>query len=177
MLPPYSRPVPPGPSTQRMIQNLFPAPLSDSEQAAFTRALEVANGVPAKQRLRVTPRLVCEQLRALRPAAGPGPSGYRNTHIVSLASDHSGIQSLVAWADLWASGKISPWLAKLWTGALARPFWKSPEQSAIRPVLCGEGLLKFAMGVCVRGSLQQVRAAVGAHQFGVSGGPSKSSLK
>ena len=43
---------------------------------------------------------------------------------------------------------------------------------SIRPVLCGEALLKFAMGTCVRGSNAQIADSVSDRQYGAgrSGG-------
>ena len=164
-------PVPPSEAARTMISELFPPPLDDAQAAHLTRALESAQAVEYNQRLRTTPRQIGRQLNMLKPAAGPGPSGYRNTHILCLASDPAGDQVLQAWADLWARGSIAPWLAALWTSSIARPFWKDRRQLAVRPILCGEALLKFAMGVCVLGSEKQIRAAVGTRQHGVGGSP------
>ena len=164
-------PVPPSNAARTMVEELFPDPLDDDQASHLTRALEAAQSVGLHQRLRVTPRLIGHQLAMLKPAAGPGPSGYRNSHILCIASDPAGHQTLQAWADLWARGSIAPWLAALWTPSMARPFWKDKRQLSVRPVLCGEALLKFAMGVCVLGSSRQVLAAVGPSQHGVGGNP------
>ena len=164
-------PVPPSEAARKMISDLFPAPLDDEQNANLTRALESAQSVGLHQRLRATPRLVGRQLNMLKPAAGPGPSGCRNTHVLCIASDPAGHQTLQAWADIWARGSIAPWQAALWTPSIARPFWKTEDQQSVRPVVCGEALLKFAMGVCVLGSERQIQAAVGQNQHGVGGSP------
>ena len=164
-------PVPPSEAAHTMINELFPAPLTDEQAAQLTCALESAQSVGLHQRLRTTPRLIGRQLNMLKPAAGPGPSGYRNTHVLCIASDPAGHQALQAWADIWARGSIAPWQAAIWTPSIARPFWKTKSQQSVRPVLCGEALLKFAMGVCVLGSEKQIQAAVGPKQYGVNGNP------
>jgi hypothetical protein len=61
---------------------------------------------------------------------------------------------------------VSPWLANLWTGALARPFWKDEHCTKIRPVLCTEVLVKIAMGVITRGADAQISRGVGPQQHG-----------
>ena len=66
---------------------------------------------------------------------------------------------------MWGQGAISPWLAALWTGALVRPFFKSNGVD-VRPILCAEALLKFAVGTCIRTADAQLAAAMGERQFG-----------
>ena len=112
--------------------------------------------------LRVTGR----QVANLKPAAGPGGSGWRNSHVQCLYADPAGPSSVMMWAQIWANGSISPWLAQLWTGALARPFWKDAEHTKIRPVLCGEVLLKVAIGIASRAAEKQLGVGVGPRQFG-----------
>ena len=166
-------PVPPGPDTDAGVKALFRSePLGAAERAKLAEALAAAAAIPQKKRLRVTLRLVARQVATLKQAAGAGPSGWRNSYLTCLYSDPAGPQVLAEWSACWAQGAISAWLADLWTGALARPFWKSTLQETIRPVLCGEALLKFAMGTCVRGANAQVAEAVGDRQFGAgrSGG-------
>ena len=164
-------PVPPSDAAVDMVASLFPQPLDAAESAELDQALEAARSVDVQSCLRATPRLVGRQLHLLKPAAGPGPSGFRNSHILCLAADPAGHFSLQAWADVWAQGSISPWLASLWSSAIARPFWKNSHQMAVRPILCGEALLKFAMGVCVLGAEKQIQKIAGRSQFGIGNNP------
>ena len=48
--------------------------------------------------------------------------------------------------------EISSWVAALWAGSLARPFFKTSKCDAIRPILQAEALLKFAFGTCAKGA-------------------------
>ena len=168
-------PVPPGPDTDAAVKALFRTePLDQQKKRALDQALDAAAGIPPRRRLRVTHRLVGHQVCALKAAAGTGPSGWRNSHIQCVYADSDGPRCLAAWFSVWAHGQIQPWLAELWTPAVARPFWKTSLRESVRPVLCGEALLKLAMGVCVRGAGVQVEQAVGPRQFGAgrSGGAS-----
>ena len=160
-------PVPPGPGTDEKLKELLPhQPLGRDAGSRLTKALEAAMAVPRRRRLRVTPRMVGKQVARLRAAAGPGPSGWRNTHIQCMHATPEGPATLAAWTAVWAQGDISPWLAALWTPSLARPFWKNDSQEGVRPILCGEPLLKFAMAVCVHAVQPGIAAAVGPRQFG-----------
>ena len=61
----------------------------------------------------------------------------------------------------------------MWTHAVARPFFKG-DLVGVRPVLCAEALLKFAVACCVQGASPAIRHAVDEHQLGAgkSGGAS-----
>jgi len=48
---------------------------------------------------------------------------------------------------------------------LVRPFFK-PNGVDVRPILCAEALLKFAVGSCIRTTDTQLAAAMGDRQFG-----------
>ena len=159
-------PVPPGPDADAAVQSLFRTePLVAEEKARLEKALAAAAGLPERRRLRVTNRMVGRQAAAIAAAAGPGPSGHRSSYIQCLYAHLDGPACLRRWCQVWAAGAISPWLAELWTGALARPFWKDDRQASVRPILCGEALYKFALAVCVTGSAPQVAEAVGPWQY------------
>ena len=72
-------PVPPSPEADASVQSLFHTePLSLAEHARLEEALAAAAAIPARKRLRVTLRQVGCQASVMKPAAGPGPSGWRN---------------------------------------------------------------------------------------------------
>jgi hypothetical protein len=141
-------------------------PPSDEARHELQMLLRDAARLPAAKRLKATLRLVGRQVAGLKPAAGPGPSGWRNSHVQCVYADPAGPEALASWVQAWASGAVSPWLANLWTGALARPFWKDDHCTKIRPVLCTEVLVKVAMGVITRGAETQIARGVGPQQHG-----------
>ena len=159
--------VPPGPATDAQVKALF---ITDQPTDAACHELQMllrrAMQIPAAKRLKATLRLVGRQVAGLKPAAGPGPSGWRNSHVQCLYADPAGPEALASWVQAWASGRVSPWLAALWTGALARPFWKDEHCTKVRPVLCTEVLLKVAMGAITRGAEVQIARGVGPQQYG-----------
>ena len=160
-------PVPPGPDTDSRVQNLFQmSEFSSEARSKLQRASDAAAALPQRRRIRVTLRMVGQQAGRLKPAAGPGPSGMRNSHLMCMYACPDRPPALSQWCQIWAGGVLRPWLADFWTDALCRPFWKNELQEAIRPVLCCECLLKFAMGVCVSACGCKVQEAVGDCQYG-----------
>ena len=162
--------VEPGRKTDEALQALFlTGERAAADQYAFDTCIAQGKALPAQQRLQITYRHVARQLRATRPGAGPGPSGWRNSHVLLLSRDPHGSDALLQWSHVWATGAISPWLARLWTGSLARPFFKDePDCNKIRPVLCSEALYKHAFGTIVRALEGRVQRACGPSQFAVS---------
>ena len=61
---------------------------------------------------------------------------------------------------------MPPWATAIWSGALARPFWKTPEQRTVRPILCTEALVKFAFGIVAFSARAQIEVAAGQYQYG-----------
>ncbi|CAK0827898.1 unnamed protein product [Prorocentrum cordatum] len=141
-------------------------PLEPADESALREALAAAAAIPMKKRSKVTLRLVGRQAAAIKPAAGCGPSGWRNSYILCAYSDPDGPRALAEWSSRWARGAISPWLASLWSGALALPFFKTALCESVRTILQGEALLKFAMGTCLLGAGMQVADAVGERRHG-----------
>ena len=159
--------VPPGEQTDAQIQQLFhTSQPSDHDQRELREAIAVVDALPQRSKLKPTLRQVGRQAAAIRPAAGPGGSGWRNSYIQAVYADPDGPAALQAWSHAWAQGTPRSWAASIWTDTIARPFWKTGDCRKIRPVLCSEAMLKFAMGVCVRGAENQIQAAVGEDQFG-----------
>ena len=77
-----------------------------------------------------------------------------------------GPAALASWCNVWTQHSIEAWIARLWGDTLARPFYKNERQEGLRPVLQGECLYKFAVGVCLTASKIQVGEAVGRRQYG-----------
>ena len=125
------------------------------------KVLEGIDALPARKRLTVTPKLVGQQIASQKAAAGRGPSGWRNSHLAVLYTDAAGPVALAAWSNVWARGRISPWLVSLWTSSLARPFYKTAQCEGIRPILQSEALLKFAFGCCTKGCQVELRVGAG----------------
>ena len=118
--------MPPSPETDAQIQALFRrVPLTDDEKNEMSRVLDDIGKLPARKRLLVTTKLVGRQIVSQKAAAGCGPSGWRNSHLAVVHADAAEPEALAAWANVWARGCISPWLAGLWTASLARPFFKT----------------------------------------------------
>ena len=160
--------VPPGRDTDMAVEALFRTTrLTEEEQADFDSAITAAAGISQRARIRVTARLVGQQVAFIKLAAGPGPSGWRNSYLQAIYGVPDGPTALCRWCSVWAQGSIAPWLVELWTPALARPFWKDTSCTKIRNVLCSESLLKFPMGVVVRAAAPQIANAAGTRQFGV----------
>ena len=121
--------VPPGMEADDGVKALFHTEdVGEAERLQLEELIEAAMALPKRKRLRATLRLVGRQVAIIKQAAGPGPSGWRNSHISCLYSDPAGPRALLQWCSLWAQGDISPWLARLWSPALARPFWKNDLQ-------------------------------------------------
>ena len=161
--------VPPGPTTDAAVRALFhTSPRPEPEDVRLSAAAAAARSSP--RRLKVTLRHVATQLRATRAAAGHGPSGWRNSHILLLASDPEGTTALARWAQCWASAQIAPWAAELLTPAIARPFYKDAHRAKNRPVLCAEALYKFALGLVVRATASATAAVCGPRQYALQSG-------
>ena len=115
----------PSAETDKAIRELFHTSEADDEEMHQMRAAFAAiNSIPELKRAKVTLRHVSAQIAAMRPAAGPGPSGWRNAYLQAILADTDGPATLALWCQAWASGTPSPWIADIWSPALARLFWK-----------------------------------------------------
>ena len=162
-----SPPVPPGQRSDELIAALYKTEQrSEEDEELFRGELDAIQKSSCTSRVRLSPKQASAQVRRIRPAAGAGPSGWRNSHIQVLHSDADGPASLIAWANAWANGTFHPKLVQLWTPALARPFGKNSRQEAVRPIVCGEALLKFAVGTVVHSVQPVIERGVGERQFG-----------
>ena len=161
---------PPGRTTDVAVKVLFlTADRTEEVDYSFRTGIAASRALQPQHRLRLTNRHVERQIRATRPGAGPGPSGWRNSHIALLARDKLGIDVILQWCHVWAAGTISPWVAAIWTGSLARPFFKDePDCTKIRPALCSEALYKLALGTITRALEGPIQRACGPSQFAAS---------
>lgn len=153
--------VPAGPETDEKVKRLFP--LGAAAKGALEDALERASAI--RRRTWCSAKHASRTCARLRLAAGPGPSGLRNSYIALIHAHPSGLQLSASWANVWGQASISPWLADLWTPALVRPFFKVNGED-VRPILCAEALLKFSVGTCIRTADRAMADAVGDQQFG-----------
>ena len=84
-------PVPPGPDTDRQIEALFlTGAWSDDETASYRSAYAWARALPQEACAQISLRGVDQQVRAAKPSAGTGPSGWRNSYIHLVYSDVAG---------------------------------------------------------------------------------------
>jgi hypothetical protein len=170
-------PVPPSPETEAQVQALFrTVPLTSDEKIAMSKVIDDISSLAPRRRLKITPKLVGRQILSQKAAAGCGPSGWRNSHLSAVYLDAAGPQALAEWAGVWASGKISPWLAALWTATLARPFFKTEQCDSVHPILQSEALLKFAFGCCAKGCRVELERGAGERQYG-AGRPGGAALE
>ena len=167
--------VPPSPETTDKIRDLFYT--STHSQGTPEPSPELAAAIDAVKRLptrtipTVRPRAAATVASRLSGPAGPGPSGYRNTFIQLIGAQPQGPRALSDWANLWATGRVQPWIAAYWTHQLCRPFFKD-DGVGIRPVMCGEALYKFASACVILTVSRNLATAMGDHQYGAgrSGG-------
>ena len=160
-------PVPPTPAVTALIRDQFiTAPRTADQDQHLAEAFAAARALAPKAKCRPRLRDVGHQVARSKAAAGPGPSGWRNSHIACTYAHAAGPPALLAWATLWAQGDVPPWAAALWSGALARPFWKTPEQRTVRPIMCTEALVKFSFGIVATAARAQIDTAVGPSQYG-----------
>ena len=127
--------------------------------------------VRASHELVITRPLTLDFIARLRPLAGPGPSGWRNSYIGAIANHRdarlTGIEAIIQWATAWATGQATPWATELWTRSIARPFYKE-NRRAVRPIICAEHFYKLAGGLIFRAARQELTRACGQRQFGYS---------
>ena len=99
--------VPPGPETDAKVGALFRTqPLEEAHAQELGEALAAASAT--RRRNQIGPKFTSRCGARLQLAAGPGPSGFRNTYITSIHSHPDGAMSLVAWATAWAQADVRP---------------------------------------------------------------------
>ena len=162
--------VPPGAETDEKIKALFRTePLVADELGELQEVIAASRR--CSRRIYIGPAHASRSVARIRMAAGPGPSGFRNSYIAVIHTHPEGARVLGEWAAMWARAAVAPRIASLWTGALVRPFFKANGVD-VRPILCAEALLKFAVGTTIRRLDRPLAEAMGDRQFGAgrSGG-------
>ena len=140
---------------------------SEEEKTRRNELLTRIRELPRKVLKKVKPRDAARQADLARPAAGPGPSGMRNSYIGAIRRLPTGPETLAKWANMWGSGKIHPALARVWTDYILRPGFKpSADAEPSRPIACGEALTKFALGCIFIGVRAQFQSVLGDEQYG-----------
>ena len=152
------------------------APPSDADELAaqFESCKKFFEGA---KRLRDPPnRTLKQRARLLSAAASLGPSGTRNTVIMAIAREPSGLVALKRLAGQWRRGRISSYTAMLFTGACMTPIdlgWRPPEpgeqpyqRRKLRPIGGPECLIKYIEGVLVQLEKPSLTKALEPHQMG-----------
>ena len=161
-------PVPPSPDMPDQMGKLFITQLPPPAERA--RALELHDKIkrlpPSLQRA-ATAKDAAFQADAARPAAGPGPSGWRNSYISLIRRTPRGPLALADWSNLWSAGTLGTQAAASWTAAILRPFYKpSADAEPTRPIACSEALLKHALAVIFRKHRDDYAKVLGPEQYG-----------
>ena len=110
-------------------------------------------------------RTVRRKGRTLRAGAEPGPSGWRNSHLLTILRREGGPAAVAGWCRLWTSGGLPPCVTELWTQAVIVPLRKPDEK--VRPIALGECLLKFCEGVVVDECSDKLRSMLEPSQLAV----------
>eukprot|EP00972_Heterocapsa_arctica_P057140 8431670-Heterocapsa_arctica.AAC.1 len=91
------------------------------EELAIAKAMRIVSRKPTRRMLR-------RRMVTLRAGATPGPSGWRNAHILAAMDITGGADAILGFAGLVAAGRISGRAADLWNAAV------------LEPVDCGEAV-------------------------------------
>ena len=76
-----------------------------------------------------------------------------------------GPRTLARWASWWANGSPRLEIARVWEASATYPFFKANGED-VRPVVCSESLLKFAVGCTFMQFRGFISVACGRRQFG-----------
>ena len=140
-----STPVPPGPQASAATEALFTTTPCSQEAARLAAAVHRADNLPPRLRLTIGAKQALRMGRTLHGPAAPGGFGFRNTYICAILAQPRGPATMARWGTFWAQGRPSAAVAAVWNPSLSHPFYKSDGES-VRPVVCAESLLKFAVG-------------------------------
>ena len=112
-------------TTFSQLHELTACPVEDEErQALYTqvrRARALRTIVPL-----IKMRTVRRKLRALKRAAEPGPSGWRNSMIMLVGERPQGCEVLTRWCRAYARGELGPIESVLWSSVCLIPIAKEP---------------------------------------------------
>ena len=161
---------PPTESTAREVERLMCMDVTPAERAA---TLAEASECRKQEPVIVATKDVKRRVRALqeRRRAGPGPSGWRNSYICSLAAVQGGPQQLSMWTTAWACAQVPTSIAAMWTGQIAAPQdcgprKDDPARRKLRPIALEECLVKFAESVACDKALSDVLKSLEPTQQG-----------
>ena len=102
--------------------------------------------------------------RLLRTGAEPGPSGWRNAVVQTLALSARHCPVMARWVVIWAHGSVPEAGAQLWTGAALVALLK--PSGGVRPIALGEAMLKFAEVCILDMASARIRRLLEPHQVG-----------
>ena len=128
--------------------------------------------------LRVRRRHYRRRLRVVKLAAQPGPSGWRNSHLVAVSAISGGVAAVARWGELWQRGLLAPGTIRLWTAACVSPVdcgerplepgepADAPRRRKLRPIACAECPLKLVEGAAIDAVIAEVAPALEPAQLG-----------
>ena len=163
--------------TARAVDLLVAEPVPDDETRALQREVALArSAVPSD--LRVRHRHYRRRLRVVKLAAQPGPSGWRNAHLVAVAAARGGVAAVARWGELWQRGMLTPPTIRLWTAACVSPVdcgqrplepgqpADAPRTRKLRPIACAECPLKLVEGAAIDAVMTGIAPALEPAQMG-----------
>lgn len=148
--------------TSAKVKSLFVVDRSLHEQQQFLIQLDKARKLAAQEHIAVQPRLVSKRLSSIRPAAQPGLSRSRNSHLSTLLHVPIGVQALTCWCEDWANGRVTHEVAEVWLQGHVKALGK-PESS---PITLFEAPYTLATGVMLDMKRKDIAKVLQPHQFG-----------
>ena len=130
-------------------------------QQAFQRARQHAKLAPYTS---IRKRTLARCIRGLRLGAEPGPSGWRNGLWIDLLQTDDGLDTALAWVNLWTGGKVSSPVAALWQRSTVIGLPK--PRGGIRPITLQESCTKLVEAALCQHWDKAIRRALGPHQMG-----------
>ena len=143
---------PPSRDTLDRVRELLASHVTEEQAeetaAACAEARKAVREVPLIQL-----RAVRRKVRALKRAAEPGPSAWRNSHLVMIAERPGGVDCLARWCRLWAAGSFTAGSFTqcenmLWASVVIAPISRD-SGAKLRPIALGEALTKLAQACLV----------------------------
>ena len=110
--------------------------------------------------------------------AQPGPSGWRNSHLVAVAAVQGGVAAMARRGELWQRGQLAPGTVRLWTAACVSPVdcgerplepherTDAPRRRKLRPIACAGCPLKLVEGAAIDAVMSEAAPAFGPAQMG-----------
>ena len=107
----------------------------------------------------------------LRSGAAPGPSGFRNRHLLIMLQSAFGIDTVANFAHIVADGKLSGVAHTLWHAAILEPVDQGEQNDGsrkVRPIGLGEALLKFSETVALDMAEREIKLWLEPAQRGIA---------